>query len=59
MVKVCALPVLRCMTGFTLGSKTAIVLVILLMTGVTVAGRTLEDVIHMALFAGYLIVFTF
>lgn len=47
------------MTGFTLGSKTAIVLVILLMTGVTVAGRTLEDVIHMALFAGYLIVFTF
>ena len=47
------------MTGFTLDSKTAIVLVILLMTGVTVAGRTFEDVIHMALFAGYFIVFTF
>ena len=59
MVKVCALPVLRRMTGFTLGSKTAIVLIILLVTGVAVAGRAFEDVIHMALFAGHFIVFTF
>ena len=59
MVKVCALPILRCMTGFALGSKTAIVLIILLMTGITIAGRAFVHVVHMALFAGYLIVFTF
>ena len=59
MVKACALPILRCMTGFALGSKTAIVLIILLMTGITIAGRAFVHVVHMALFAGYLIVFTF
>ena len=47
------------MAGAAILSKFAVVVIIFLMTGKTIGGRTLEDIINMAFYAFYFGVFAF
>jgi len=50
VVKACAFPIIRGVTGGAVRAKLAVVFVILLMTGIAVGGRAFENIIHMTLF---------
>ena len=59
MVKACALPIIRGVTGGAVRAKLAVVFVILLMTGIAIGGRTLKHVVGVAFLTGNFGMFTF
>ena len=59
MIKGGRLPAVDGMAGAAILSKFAVVVIIFLMTGKTIGGRTLEDIINMAFYAFYFGVFAF
>ena len=52
MIEVGILPFIRRVTATTVRAKLTVVFVVLLMAGVTIGGRTCEDIILMTTFAG-------
>jgi hypothetical protein len=59
VIKGSSLPIIRGMTGITLGSKLSIVFIILLMTGITICGGAFENFVYMAIFTGSFGMFAF
>lgn len=54
MAKCNNLPILRGMTGSAVCTKAAVVLIVLLVAGIAISGRALEDVILMTIHAVYI-----
>jgi len=59
VVKGCAFPIVRGVTGGAVRAEFAVVLVILLMTGIAIGGRTLEHVVGVAFLTGNFGMFAF
>lgn len=52
VVETCVFPIRRVVAGFALGSKPPAVFVVFAVAGITIGGRTLVNVVHMAFFTG-------
>ena len=59
MVKVDVIPIRRRMAGGTITPQLAVVLVVLLVTGVAIGWCALEDIVDMALLTGHIGVLSF